>query len=513
MTSIAKIELDSWSDFQKDLHRANMYEDPDTKETKYEEIGSIFHNEFQKCTWHTKTLCKVPCSIQDDNLFIYRANTNFHYLLSTYMIQFLPHVWIKEEYQDQYQICWCHNPAINTIVSARMEIDQDPINQFDHVYLDQYYEFFTKPGYREHQDVCMGNVPMLENWTAELKPYKTSLEHPWYYSQDPKLAFPLLFCSKDTDVSHVYKMRIFPSEILRMRKRITTRDGKNVWVEMKELDFDVLEGITSKTTFKKPEMWAHYAYITKNELSYRKDCMNTRIPNSDIHRDDKSLPEDYGYVFYINDVVYYDQTNTQTYNKSVKIDIPCDKPCNALFWCAENVNASEHRNYSNYTTNVNDIRKGWNPIDWVTMKYSKEDRFTELDSIHFDRIQPYSMFSPPCSAGYNVYSLAFRCYNIDAEIGICFYNLQASMIFKLKNTNPFEIPKPVKTKDVDISDLDDISSVDKEQTPIPSVTSYIDDEDQLATSQPQFTLHVRLLITKKLVVRKIDNDKFKFEIL
>jgi hypothetical protein len=422
------------------------------------------------------------------------------------MVQFFPHVWIKPEYVGKYEICWTHNSHTNAINGASFEIDQDPlpINPFDPVWLDFYYSYFIERGFREHHDVCIGNVPMMEDWCSELKPYESSLVHPWFYSHEPKLAFPLFYCGKDTSVTHIYEMKTRVSDLLRMRMLMTNKDGKDVWVELKDIDFKVLGGITKDTKFKHPELWARYEFLTDEEISFLKDC------------NEETMNEDYERLYYINDIVACDQMNSETYNKSIEVALACGNPCNAIFWAAENLEASERRNFSNYTTNTSDMRSGWNPINTVSLYYKDKAKFKDMKSLHFDRIEPFSMYSPPSMADYNLYKTASQCFSTDVEVGVCYSELGAKMLFKLKNTDPqvITIPKPEV-----LPSLSEIKEYESEKedyntaTSQTTIASYVDSQNHLVSTQPQFKIRVRMLVTRKLIIRKDGDKKYKFEVI
>jgi len=485
MTSVAKLELNSITDFQKEIHESKMIKNSEGEDV-LEEISSIFYREFQKSTWYTRIHTKMPCTVMDDDTYVFRANTTFHYLMYSYIAQQYPYVSVKPEFRGQYKICWPHNLAINTINYGRFEVDDTPYNSLDNVWLDKYFEHFMKPGFREHHNMCVGNVPPLEEWSDVLRPYKTSLHQPWFYSQDPGLAFPLYFCSKDTSVSHVYEMKTFVSDLLRM-VRCVEKNGEKVWVEMKDVDFSVLDGVTVRTALKKPEMWAAYAYVTKNEIEWNTKCNDSQQK-----------------VFYINDIVACDQTNTETYGKSVEVDLFCETPCKSIFWAAENMDAKKKRNFSNYTTDSTDIYRGWNPIEHVSLKYGKNPRIKQMETYHFSRMQPWYHFpSPPHVAGHNVYTLADDPMSMDAEVGLVLSKLKAKMFFKLKNPEHFQESKPH-------CELESETTADEEEY-IDSHVSYVDDISESKYTSPNFRMRVRLLITKKMVIEK-KGDKYEFSI-
>nr|QBK91899.1 MAG: major capsid protein [Pithovirus LCPAC304] len=493
MTSVAKMELNSITEFQKELHESRK-----NKEGVLEKIASIFYQEFEKVTWYTRILNKIPCSVVgDDNVYVFKANTTFHSLVYTYMVQHWPYIRVKPEHRGEYKICWPHNRPHNTLPNAHFEVDDVVMNTFDHVWLDTYFEHFMKPGFRDHHNMCVGNVPRDEEWGDVLYPSDTDLPQPWFYSRDPCLAFPLHYCARDTNVLHVYEVKNKIKDLLRMAKCVTDRTGKKRWVELKEVDFKMLDGVTLKSKLKKPELWAAYSYVTPNEIAWNTECQG---------EEDK--------VFYINDVVSCDQINTKTYGKTAEVDLCCTSPCKALFWSAENVDASKKRNYSNYTTDSN-VYVGWDPIQHVGLKYSETQRIKEMATHHFTRMQSWYHFpSPPSTAGYSVHSLSHDCMSIDAEVGLVFSELKAKMFFKLQGRkfqgHKFQNPASQLYDFSAECDLESETSADEDEY-LDTHTSTIEDASEPKYTSPNFRIHMRLLVLKKLTIEKKDK-KYEFKI-
>jgi hypothetical protein len=276
MTSVAKLELESITDFQREIH---------LNKEKDEGISSIFYHEFRKSTWYTHIHARLKCTADDENLE-FMANTTFHYLKYTYMVTELPEIRVKPQYEGQYKICWTHNVGSNIIESGDFQVDDDYFVGFDRQWMDIQSQFYMKPGFRDHYNMCVGNLNFLEEWSNHLPRYKTTVPQPWYYSIDTGYAFPLYYCNSESKVVHNYQMRTKISDLLRM---VVYKEELNAWVELPAVDFTVLEGANALTKLKTPELWGCYAYITEDEISFNK-CQNER-------------------VFYINDVIACDASN------------------------------------------------------------------------------------------------------------------------------------------------------------------------------------------------------------
>lgn len=270
-------------------------------------------------------------------------------------------------------------------------------------------------------------------------------------------------------------------EVLRMAKKL---DDER-WVEMNDVDFSVLDGVKAHTNLKKPEMWAAYSYVRDRYIEYNKNCAG----------DDKK-------VFYIEDVIACDQPNTDRYGKTICVDLDCDKPCKAIFWKAENVDATVRRNFSNYTGEV-DLYKGESPIERVSLKYGETYRFKNMKNFHFSRMQGwYHLPSAPSTPGHNVYAIADDASSLDADSSLVLGEMKAKMYFKLRN--------PTRTVPV-FSTIED-ESEDYLESGTSAVSSDVPETRSVVIPSPNFRMKVRLLVIRKLTIEKDGEDKYSFSL-
>ena len=452
---IAKIDLETITLFQRDLH------DP---KDENEEITSNFYREFRKTTWYTHIPVKLKCTANENDL-IYTANNTFDYLVYTYQRQVFPALRVKKEYRNKVQICWPHNLGTNIVQIAQLKFDDDTPQTIDSIWFDIFAQFYMKPGFRDHYNVCVGNVEFLEKWSDFLPEYTTTSPQPWYYTRDPSQAVPLLYCTMST-ITHHYKMRTKITELLRMR----VREGETAgWKEI-PCNLKYIDGAGSTGTLKTPELWGRYAYLTDEEREWNK-CSTERS-------------------FYIEDVVVGESINNNSYGANVPVELDCTTPCKALFWVAENLTAQENRNFSNYTTNPDNLYEGWNPITRTSLVYGNSSRLEKMSSDHFDRIEPWYHFpSPPSEAGYNSYSFAMNSTALDAEIGIVMAGIKARLLVTLGNTSPFL--KPVRYTDEKNPVIEELEEAPMRQD----------------TAGDKFAVHVRMLVMKKLTFTYNDEKK------
>ena len=230
-----------------------------------------------------------------------------------------------------------------------------------------------------------------------------------------------------------------------------------------------MEATGPEDTLPIPELWGRYALITDDEREWRKTQKNK---------------------VYIEDVVVHSSDDPTRYGSTVPIGLQTEMPTKAIFWVAENLEASKYNNYSNFTTNSADLYSGWNPIMSTKLTYGSTPRI-ELDYDSFDRIEPWYHFpSAPYQPGYNAYSISYDSSSINADIGIVFKDLGAKLVPKLGNTDPFLKKLPYKTT---YTQNTDIPSTDF----IPEELESPEDEGE-TMDKTRFSIHVRLLVTKKI---------------
>lgn len=467
--TIAKIDYESLNLFQREMHTVRPEE----------EIYSTFQHDYRRMTWYTKISEKLQAGGGEDEL-IFRANSTYHYLLDTTMHQVFPAIRVKEKFRGHIRICWPHNLGHYNFHTASLKFDNENPQNIDPVWLDQFSQWFGKPGFRDLYNQCVGNVPLLEEWSEFLPEYTTTVKHPWYYHKDSALGIPLFLCSASV-ISFTYKLRRKIIDLLRMQALRDVKDEKgNIlrddkgkplqeWVPCK-CEPNFLDGLGSSGLLPHPELWGSYAYIDPTEVDYWK-CKTE-------------------HTFYIEDVIMCNSLNTTTYGSGVSVDLDCKTPCKAIFWNAENIQASKFNNFANYTTDTGNVYMGWDPCEKVELKYGNVSRLPEMHHHHFDRMEAIHNFpSAPTDAGYHAFAFTSNIMSLDAEPGIVMTGMKAKFIVNINNTDPYL--KPVRGVEKDTSSRP--VSLDELELDAPASTTRVNTKNT-----PQFTVHVRLLVTRKL---------------
>src|SRR5579871_764179 len=326
MASIPKVELDALT-----ADQVNLY-------TSSGEIFTRFHHELRKSLFHAPYNLKLKSSTDNDD-FIFQANNNLHLLAYTYMLQKLPQIQVKKEFEKKIRICWCHNVGSNYISDAKLEVDGDTINSFDHTWLDIHPQYFTKPGFRDYYNVGVGNVPYLEKWRTSLPSKMLRINLPWFYSYHTSQAFPIFRFPPQTKINHRMRLKRKITELLRMQISNDGQTWKSIKPSLKYVN------CTSKK-LPDPEMWGRYIYNTPEEIKWQLHCTSESDSKSDSKKDIDGKK-----VYYINDIIPIDSDNPATYGKSIGVSLTTQHMCKTVFFVAENVDSVGLNNLSNYTTN------------------------------------------------------------------------------------------------------------------------------------------------------------------
>lgn len=471
MTEIARLDASTMSKLQKTIHNS-----PDSSG----EIRMHFTHEFCHKTWFWQTPLQMPMTPSGDKV-VYTVHKNYHFLLYQYMRQTLPAIRIKKAYRDKYRICWPHNVGTNIIKTGMFKLNDDIVQRIDSVWCDIHAMFYMKPGFRDHYNECVGNVPYLEDWNTSMPQYITNVVQPFYNCRDISQAFPILMCHKDV-IKFEYTFRDDITKVLRMQQY---SDKAKRWVDIVPRK-DVLQGISSSGKLPIPELWGRYANVGTEEYEHHKfalmcpDEQQIKIWNTT-------------HTYYTRDIISSDSKNSRSFGEIETLELNCKTPCLALHWVAANADAVRFNNYSNYTTQTHSLYGGRNPCATVDLTYDGNHHLKNLDADHFCKIEPFQHFdSAPSEPGYNGYSFAQYPMGLDAEVGV------------VLNKAKFD----VQISDTDLYVVDD-SDDTKDESEIDLHSDPLDDQPPKMEeiSRPKFDVHVRLVIMRKLSFQLIDKEK------
>lgn len=453
-SSIARVDLETFSDFQNELHLPKEAD---------ELICSHILRDFKKCTWHSHVPSQMS-AIPSGDTVRFPCLGSFHNLLYSYRKQNIPCIRVKPDFQDRIEICWTKNLGTNTIKEAKLLFNEEPNFSFDNITLDDYFRpgMFMVNGQSKfvdkHQiDSWLGNTPEMTNFSDILPEYDLFVPDPWYYSKDGSLAIPLYLCN-NIPVSHTYILRNKITDLLRMREK-TGETWKEIPCNLKYLD-GVGEGILPI-----PELWGRYDLLDEDELNYNRNFWKTEKGEYNP-KSEKS--------FYYNDYIKVASMSSAKLGENIYVDLESSLPVRSLTWKAENLTSSKNRNYSNYTTDPDG--NGRTPIHTINYKYSNSDRIPETNGNHFETMEHFFHSQNISETGYGMYSYSIDPGSLDSDIGIVLSgkdkgSMKARLTVFLKDTDPYRAFK---------------------------------DEPEENTSQ--FKLHVRMTVNRKLSFKYIKDS-------
>ena len=253
LVSVAKIQLNTLTEFQKELHL-------NTNGDEEEIVESKFSYKFVKTSWTSNLPAKLEFS-KDGEKISFKADMKFDFLMYTYIRQLLKAYKIDKKYQGIVEICWPHNIGHNIYPTSTLTFDDIPVQSHSNFWMDVNSQLLLLyPEKRPLYDMMIGNIKFLEEWTNFLPGFPLSIPQPWYYCKHIALSVPLFLCSLAT-MEHKYKIRNEITSLLRMRIR---KDKDSKWKEIK-CNWKYIDGINKNEKLPNPEMWGRYVRITRKE--------------------------------------------------------------------------------------------------------------------------------------------------------------------------------------------------------------------------------------------------------
>lgn len=472
--NVLKLDINGLTMFQKELHYPDDNNNPTDPKNR---VNSRFSCTVEKNAWSTHTKAKM-IHAAEENEVVYTASKKFDVLTKSEIHLSTIPIKVKDKLRKRVQICVPHNFGHNLPYQGELKVDDDHHQTLDSVWMDIHSQFYMKEGAgkREHYQRMVGNVPCLEDWNSELPGIKLVVPQPYYYARNTRVGLRTLRSSMNT-VTHHYKIRNKIHEILRMRVR---KDENEPWIEIpcviKYLDID-----ENAKEFPVPELWARYSLMTDEERDWHK------MP-------DPRTGEPVKHVIYTEDVFIATSNNPTVIGSTDVIPLHCKAPCKALFWVAQDTETIINRNFSNYTTNRDDLFQGWNPCSVIDLKYGGAYRLEKMSHEHFDLSEPWDNFpSAPCEPGYNGLAIGYEQTTLNADTALVFDPLNASIHIKVADTDPFR----------SIDEPEEEYAEDGEVIP----SEVLDDTPGSNKQRSKYLIHVRALVYKKLIMTWNEKEK------
>lgn len=497
----AKLNIESLTSFQKDLYYSDSQNDLSQKisntvlidevkdvlieladKNNSNQINSRFSHDMQKYAWgvHSKEVLKSYLGNNKDEI-IYEVSSKYDTLFATEMhITLLP-IRVKEEKRKTVEICYTHNPGHNIPYYAELKVDDDHLQTIDSVWMDINSQFYMKPGSGKYESYQkrIGNVSILLDWNTELPGFKLNVPQPFYYSKDTRIALKILRNSS-SKITYHYNIKRDIKRFIRMRVRKSEHDEwKEIPCNMKYLE---VKGGKDKL-IPIPELWGRYSLMNDDERNWQIETL--KMENAKMN------------TLYIEDIYREDTSDSKEVGTTVKVPIKSKYPCKALFWVAQNEKAKLTNNYSNYTTNLDDISFGWNPCGNLTINYGdSESESVPMSREHYEDSESWDFFpSSPQEYGYNAISYSFDQSTLNGDTSIILSPLNVSFNIKLDDK------VPVQWFDDNEGQEDDGGEVPKE--------ALEDDYLGRIKNKDKYYVYMRGLVSRKLTL-SWENDKIKY---
>lgn len=373
----SQLEIENLSIFQKELYFTRNAE---------EEIFCTFDTTFYRTTWYVKADIVTKAENSALGYIFPVAKESFHYLLKTTLMLRTPCIKVKEEYQNDYEIAFCENLGTNLVKVAQFRINNKVYQTLTPLNYDVYVQYlFDKKGTGQRKNYLrgIGSCKELTTFAKVLPSYPLVCKQPFFYSADNSMAFPLFYCKESNQVDLLYNIQNKVNSLIRLRKKVG--DNQYEYVESAEIHKYI-----DSTDFPSPSLVQKYAYVCKATKLKKEDKINC----GEI-------------TYHIRNYLNFEFNNYYYYGEIASKKITCTSPVLAFFLLAENAYSKDINNHSNYTTNTNNITKGWSPIVNVTMSYtSNKHRLDEIPAEYLTIAEAEYFPSASYSRGYIPYAFA-----------------------------------------------------------------------------------------------------------
>lgn len=448
------IDMDVLTKFQEELHliKANEPDQP---------MGSEFYLPYVKTVWAYYLLYQMDANISTDKdkkiiEFTSKASPFMDYLMYTVRIQDLPRIAVKPEYIGKVEIAWTPSLGNQICPEGCFSSDTIPIHKINTIIMDDDKQLFAsnKSNYIEMQNRCHGTVPELEEWSTELPADTLSIIDPWYYTKSAALAYPMMY-NRKARLTHRFTFVDDISRLLRIRVRDPT--DRNKWNYGGGYHPDILEG-PGDGKLSQPQLWGFYGRILPEDrgrilLDFSESNHTSPGPHLPPgaslgplmsgptlgHGPHYTIKPKQNLFVYFEDQLCIKDNIERKYGDIAVIPLESSSPCKGITVKAKNVSAARINNHSNYSTDTNNLREGYNPIQSITQQYGAHgDKFTDLHRVFFERIFPMKhCASCPDVPGYNFIPIAWNCADHFTSSGITFHGeLKSCLKVRLQPNDP-----------------------------------------------------------------------------
>ncbi|SNW62938.1 Divergent Major Capsid Protein [Orpheovirus IHUMI-LCC2] len=446
-----------------------------------------------------------------DKTLSYNLNhiSDADFIIAAILEQVLPRTEVKRKYVGMIEVCWMPNIGNNIPQSFYLKYASDVnFSRKDSVDMDNFLSWCirNKHNYNKH----IGNVPELTEWNTILPRYELGILLPACFSDGGPTALPIFLGGKNSNFELIINIRNRLSNLLRMRRK--GKDG--VWQEIRA-NTKYLVGFKKEESISLPTLRCEY---TTDIGGYKESILCQGV-----------------LVQYIREVINLDRDETARLGSTVKI--PINKPglSQAIFVTSSAVSLHKPTskdtslvplNYSNYTTNIYDVKSGYSPIEYIAVKYGDKYKISPMSASALAFRAGGDFLGTPEVNGYNAIALSNAPLSDLVYIPISWplSELDASLEIKLGDTNPylmegdksdeeeFENSMEESTTDVKNVEVENIfTDINSKISPASSVYDKVMQSkilhekainDKVFSVPEDYNVYVRLVTIRRLVFRR-----------
>jgi hypothetical protein len=446
ISNIKQLELQSLTSLQHELHT------PKNNDSK-EDIQTEYTNAFpKKVAWKSQVERELDVSTKHEKVVYHVDMASFDVVEKAVIIQQLPKLVVKKQYEGKIQMCWPDNLLHIIYTMIDLCFDTDPVQTLTPHSNTVFRNYFSEK--RKHYLKTIGNRPHLTEWTEALSADTVNAKQPFYFNEHKCKSIPLYMC-KDSKITFECVFRLHLKDILKVREL-----RNNEWIRI-PFHTRYFHGIPTGAILDNPKMKAKYTHLTEDEKNSR-------------------IEEPNGGVFYYDDFIYIPPKNPISLDSRDVIDLQTTDPCKAIFILVENIESSKNRDYCDYTDD------GFSVIYSAELTYQdKYRKVIKVNNRYIEDILSEDFPKCPYEKGLGAIPLTSRFKTISPDVGITFStSMKASLIVNYANTDPkfnkSTIIENVEEHEVQVQDEPEEAEIK------------IDDKKK------KFLPHYLLLVTKKI---------------
>lgn len=393
------------------------YHEVKTLSGQPEEVYSPHHTVPVKSVWYSLDRKEMTRSTSN-NIYTYEAEKYMDTLCYSRLYCEIPKIEVKPEYKDTVKIAWTENLGVNLVKEGDLTNGDRPIQKLDPISMMLGFQFLFKDGSgkRSEFENDIGNHVSMINWSDVLPKYKISYIVPWYYSYHTESAFPIFLQNQSTVLKHRFTYELSIRNLLRMQILID-----DTWKNVDRKNPDFFKYLVGDIkNIDPPSMIACYAI------------------ESEQYKNFKKCKEEIKY--YVSSYEAFKNNNPKKIGDTVEIKLSSKKPCIAIFWVAENLNAKIINNLTNFTTCSYDIKNGLCICDQSSLTYSDGcEKFTAKNCSDQKADTLYFFPSYPLVKGYCSHAFCSTLDSFHSKVGPVLGNLDAVFSVELKNEFPDDL--------------------------------------------------------------------------